>query len=503
MMPFAPHARSPLAITVSGLSKRFPGVVALDDVTLAFEPGAVTAVVGENGAGKSTLMTILGGLQRPDAGQVRIGGELVTTFTPHELLVRHGVALVPQNIALARERTVAENVLLGREDRRLPSRREMVSRTRELLERIETPIDPHRRAGTLTVAEQQLVVIARALARDCGVLILDEPSTSLTPEEVGRLFSLLRRLQGDTTIIYVSHRLPEVFEVSERIHVLRDGSLAASYATAEVDSMTLVQAMVGRKLAARTRARSSVPNRPTVSVTGLSAPGFHDISFEVGESEIVGLAGLPDSGRRELLAALFGAEPSSGSVELNGVAQRLRGPRDAIAAGIAYVPAERTAEGLFPEMTVAGNLAVLDLDSLARGGVIRRSAVRRLASERVAAFDIKGTEGSRITQLSGGNQQKVILARWLVREPRLLLLDEPTRGVDVGAKAEIYARLESAAHAGTAIVMSSSDLPELLRCCDRIVVMLRGRIAGTLSAAEATEESVMALATGVALGAAA
>lgn len=493
-----PAPESPLAIVASGLSKHFPGVTALDGVSLGFPAGRVTAVVGENGAGKSTLMTILAGLQRPDAGTVTVGNHLVSSFTPHALLVEHGVALVPQEIALCRERTVAENVLLGREPGVLPSRRTMVEETRKLLASIEATINPRRRAGSLGVAEQQIVLIVRALARQCRILILDEPTAALTQDEVDRLFRLLRRLrEGGTTIIYVSHRMPEVFALSDGIHVLRDGAHVASYVTEAVDPGTVVRSTVGRELGERVASSPRPLGDVALKVAGLTGKSFLHADLVVRRGEIVGLAGLPDSGRGELVAALFGATPSSGDVVLDGRKLRLRAPADAINAGIGYVPAERRSQGIFPAMNVSTNLALLDLPKATHFGIVNKRALARIAESRLQQFDIRGGASAKITQLSGGNQQKVILARWLARNPSLLLLDEPTRGVDVGAKAEIYARLAEAAAAGSAILMSSSDLPELLRTCDRIVVMAQGEVVGESPAASATEDQIMALATGL------
>ena len=476
---------------------RFPGVQALDDVSLAFQPGQVTAVIGENGAGKSTLMSILAGLQGPDAGTVTMDGVEVRTFAPSVLLERHGVALVPQEIALCRDRSVAENVLLGKEPGLLPSRRAMAAETRALLEQVGAPIEPGRRAGSLPVAEQQLVLVARALARNCRTLILDEPTATLTPGESERLFDLIRRLcAGGTSVIFVTHRIPEVFMLSNQIHVLRDGRLAASFATENVAPETVVLAMVGRELSERMSTRE--PSQRTVlRVEGLSGPGFDDVTLNVHAGEILGIAGLPDSGRTELVSALFGATRSNGLIELDGAPVKLRTPRDAIRAGIGYVPAERRAQGLFPDLNVAANLVVLDLAATGRLGIVRRGRMMRLADQQARQLDVRAAARERMSKLSGGNQQKVVLGRWLHQRPRLLLLDEPTRGVDIGAKLEIHTRIGELAAAGSAVVLSSSDLPELLRTCDRIVVMAHGRIVGTLDGATATEERVMALATGL------
>ncbi len=488
--------QSPLTLRVSGLCKRFGGVQALNDVSLDFPPGKITAVLGENGAGKSTLMTIMAGLQRPDSGTLTVAGTAVSGYSPSQMLHEHRIALVPQEIALCRDRTVAENVLLGREPGVLPSRRRMNEQTRALLEQIDTPIDPRQDAGLLSVAEQQLVLIARALARDCRVLILDEPTTSLTPNEASRLFALLRRLRDrGTTILYVSHRLPEIIELADLVHVLRDGRHVASFDAAEVTTDRLISAMVGRELAAAVRDDGRTVGSPLLEVANLSAAAFSGVSLTVCAGEIVGVAGLPDSGSNALVAALFGAVPATGDVRLDGVRLRVRSPRDAMRAGIGYVPAERRSQALFPDLSVNDNATVLDVETSSRFGLVNHRRLRRMGKARLAEYDVRGSSGGVVTGLSGGNQQKVILSRWLAREPRLLLLDDPTRGVDVGAKSEIHDRLVDVARSGAAVLMSSSDLPELLRVCDRIVVLSRGQVTGAVDARTATEQEVMALAT--------
>lgn len=494
------------AVEVENLVKRYPGVTALGGVTFGIPAGKVTAVVGENGAGKSTLMGILAGLRRPDEGTVRVFGEEVETFEPHALLTIHRVALVPQELLLAPERTVAENVLLGVEPSRgpIPSRREMRRRAAELLSDLGSGINPGRLVANLPIADQQEVVIARALARDCRVLILDEPTAVLSPEESERLFTLLRRLRASgTTIVYVSHRIPEVFSLADKVCVMRDGQLVAEWATEETTPDEVVRAMIGRDL-------SEWDHEPVAGsgtlckVRGLSGPTFRDVSFDLREGEVFGIAGLPDSGRDELLGTVFGATaPSGGTLELQGQPLGIRSPIDAIRAGMAYVPAERRTQGLLPTMDVADNLTALRLSRYARLGFVRWRSLRREATTQAERFGVRCRDvGQGVGELSGGNQQKVILARWMQLDPHLMLLEEPTRGVDVGAKDEIYELLQEMTTRGVGIIVSSSDLPELLRICDRIAVMRQGRIVATLGREDADEEGIMALATGVEEGAA-
>ncbi len=490
-----------LAVEAANLVKSYPGVTALDNVSLAVRSGVIAAVVGENGAGKSTLMTILAGLQSPDAGTVHVSGKKVTHFDPHTLLSDHGVVLVPQELTLCRERTVAENVLLGVEPSTgpFPSRRRMRQRAAQLLADLDRNVDPDQLVGRLPIAEQQLVVIARALARDCRVLILDEPTAVLTPGESEHLFALLRRLRASgTTIIYVSHRIPEIFELADDIYVMRDGQLLQSWPKDEVTPGAIVRTMVGRELEEHV-ATPVTGGNVLYRVRDLSETAFHDISFELVQGEILGIAGLPGSGRSELLGTLFGTPaPRGGTTELEGRALRIGSPADAIRARIAYVPAERRAQGILSTMDVAANLAALELDRFSRFGFVNWRALRQQAAAYSAQFRVKCRDNEQgIQELSGGNQQKVLLARWMAIHPRLLLLDEPTRGIDVGAKAEIYDLLSELAAQGRGIILSSSDLPELLRVCHRIAVMCRGKLVAMLSQEEATEQRIMAFATGV------
>ncbi|NLU78979.1 sugar ABC transporter ATP-binding protein [Micromonospora sp. HNM0581] len=493
------------AVEVTGLSRHFGPVRALQDVSLSVPAGSLTAVMGENGAGKSTLMKILAGLDSPTDGTVRVDGDDVRRFDPATLLSRHRVALVPQELALAQDRTVAENIMLGVEpgSRSFPNRRRMDEQAAALLTRLGVRVDPRRSVNQLDAATQQLVVVARSLARQARLVILDEPTSILSPAESERLFEVIAALRADgVTMLYVSHRMPEVFALSQHIHVLRDGRHVAHWPTADVTPDQVVAAMVGRELAGEFSRHE--PPAPTASGTprlrlrGVCGTGYTGIDLDLAPGEVVGVAGLPDSGRVELLRGIFGADPvDGGELTLDGEPFVARSPRDAIDAQVAYLPGERRQQGILPTMSVADNINALTLHRRQRFGLLRRRALRGDAQSRSGDLRVKtSTVTQGITQLSGGNQQKALLARWLSIEPRLMLLDEPTRGVDVGAKAEIYRLFRTLAGDGVTILVSSSDLPELLTVSDRIAVMAAGRVVGVIPAAEATEEKVMALATG-------
>ncbi|MFH9653787.1 sugar ABC transporter ATP-binding protein [Streptomyces anulatus] len=497
------------AVQIRGLTRNFGPVRALRDVSFDVPAGDITALLGENGAGKSTLLKILAGLQPPSEGSVTVFGEEVTSFEPATMLSRHGVAIVPQELSLLPDRTVAENVLSGVEpgNRWFPSRRRMQERTTELLAELDLHLDPNASVRTLDLATQQLIVVARSITRGCRVLILDEPTAMLTPAEADRLFALMAKLKAaGTTMLYVSHRMPEVFRLADHIQVLRDGGHVASWRSEDTTPDQAVAAMVGRELGRLTRrAAAAKPTaEPALKVRGLSGKRHQDVSFDLRPGEILGVAGLPDSGRVELLHNLFGGDSgTSGTVELLGEPYERRNPIASVERRLAFVPGERRAQGLLTTMSVGENVGALTTKAFSRLGLIRRRAFDAAATEQARRLGVKtATMTQPITSLSGGNQQKAVLGRWLAINPGVLILDEPTRGVDVGAKAEIYAQLTALADKDLAILCSSSDLPELLTLTDRIAVMSEGRLVAVVDSADATEESVMTLATGAAPAAA-
>ena len=481
--------------------KSYGAVRALRGVSFHVTSGEVHACVGENGAGKSTLLKILAGITSPDRGEIVKDDVALGHRSPREAL-SNGIGLVFQERLSFPNLSVAANIFAGREICRAGGRldeRAMHRRSRELLANLSVPIAPDMPMEEVPPAYAQLVQVARALAFDCRILILDEPTTSLTDAEVDHLFGVLNDLRGrGVTMLFVSHRLPEVFRLCDRITVLRDGMLVGTYTTAETTTETIVRAMVGREPPPRmARHATNAAEAPRLSVRQLTRrPFVHDVTLDVRPGEIVGVFGLVGSGRTELLEAIFGLAPiDSGSVLVGGQAVRLQSARDAMAAGLALVPEDRQRLGLHFNLSIADNIALPRAARAGLGAIDRRSE-RRLAETAIANLAIRSAAPDRTPDtLSGGNQQKTAAARWLAVDPTVLLLDEPTRGVDVGAKFEIHNLILDRARAGMACLVVSSDLPEVLALADRILVMREGRIRGELSGASATEEAVMQLAT--------
>lgn len=501
-----PNNNVPL-LEVREYRKHFPGVQALDGVSLHLSAGEVLAVVGENGAGKSTLMKILAGIHSADAGELRLDGQPIR-FSGVGDALRHGICLIHQELNLAENLTVAANLLLGREFVRggwlgWLDRGAMDREARRLLDRVGLDCSPRARVESLKPGQKQLVEIARALGMNARILIMDEPTSSLTQSESERLFRVIAELKRNgVAIIYISHRLAEVRRVADRVEVLRDGRNAGGLERDAITHDALVQRMVGRdlqQLYARQHAdRTDVPIRLEVRGVRYAGGPSVPISFELRGGEVVGMAGLVGAGRTELAESLFGIRPlTAGEVRLDGAAVSIRQPREAIAAGLLLVPEDRRLHGLLLDFSIRANLALPNLDHLSVLKMIvpRREtelAYRLSDRLRVRASSLRQRTG----QLSGGNQQKIVLGKWLARTPRVLILDEPTRGVDVGARGEIYALIDQLAAAGTAILMISSDLEEVLGMSDRVLVLHQGRLAGELSRAEMSETAIMQLATG-------
>ena len=491
------EAPTPL-LAVEGLRKEFPGVVALDGVSFDVRPGEVHVVLGENGAGKSTLIKCLAGVYQPDAGRVLVDGEPRHLHTARDA-ERLGIATIHQELNLVPGLSVAENVLLGRPPRRfgLIDRKEARRQAAAALARVGLEIDPTTPVRELGIARQQLVEIAKALSLDARVLILDEPTAALTDDEVDRLLGLMRELrQRGVGMIFISHHLEEIRRIGDRVTVLRDGrSVGMLPATADQDE--LVRMMVGRTIDAQYPRRRMPPGEVLLEVDGLTAVGrFESIGLTVRAGEVVGLAGLVGAGRTEVLRAIAGVDRyASGTVRVRGARVRGGSVHAAVDAGIGLVPEDRKAQGLVLGASVQENLSLVTLRAATRWGVVDFGRLRAAAAEIIRRLAIR-TPSARTTvrTLSGGNQQKVVIGKWLTANPAVLLLDEPTRGIDVGAKVEIYELINALTDDGRGVLLVSSDLPEVLGICDRVLVMSRGRLVGELDHSQATQDAVMALA---------
>ena len=485
------------------MHKRFGGVHALRGADFSVRPGEVHALVGENGAGKSTLINILAGAVRRDSGNVAFAGDDVDFRSPAESQ-RRGIAVIHQELAMLPTLNVAENLFMGRMPSRLGwvDRRAMHARARELLAKVGLDVDPSTRVSELGTSHQQLVEIAKALSMGARLLIMDEPTASLTEHETQRLLALVRQLRAaGVAIVYVSHRFGEVFAIADRITVMRDGATIRTLATAATTPGEVVALMVGRALAPSSGTAGASSSDVVLELRGVSRAGaIADVSFDVHRGEILGMAGLVGAGRSETARAIFGAEPhDAGEIRLGGRPVRFNSPREALDAGVAMCAEDRKQLALFMDKAVRWNISIARLPAISPGGFLRGRRERALAQGFVDRLRVRTADLSTpVRQLSGGNQQKTVLARWLATEPKLLILDEPTHGVDVGAKAEIYALIRGLAAQGIAILLISSELPEVLDLSDRIVVMREGRVAGIVSRGDASEQSIMMLATGTA-----
>ena len=490
-----------MLLSAASITKAFAGVRALKGVSFDLRPGEVHALVGENGAGKSTLIKVITGAETPDRGELVVNGHVVPSMDPGRSRAL-GIAAIYQQPSLFPDLTVAENIAMALETGGAWRRLDWAARQRrsaELLGRIGASIDPARLVETLSMPEQQIVEIAKAIGANAKVVIMDEPTASLTEREVERLFTVIGLLKAHGCgIIYISHRLEEVFAIADRITVLRDGETVETCERAGVDRAALIRMMVGRELSAVFPKRAVPLGEVALELRNVShrATGVTDVSCSVRQGEILGLAGLVGSGRTQLAEILFGLTPADeGEIRVHGQVVRLTSPRDAIDAGIAYVPEDRRQHGVVLEMSVASNASLASLENVSRRGLIDRALEQAAAERDVERFRIKTPSvAAEVGTLSGGNQQKVALARWLSTDPSILILDEPTQGVDVGSKAEIHSLMQTLAEQGLAIVMISSELPEILGMSDRIAVMRAGRIRGIIERADATQAAVLALA---------
>jgi rhamnose transport system ATP-binding protein len=501
-------AESSPVLVLEHAAKSFGAVHALVDGSIELYGGEAHALVGENGAGKSTLVKILAGVYQPDAGTLLVNSEEVTLHSP-AMARAAGIAVIYQEPALFPDLTVAENMFIGRQPpptspslfmgRRI-DRRAMRAEAAAIFGTLGVQLDPARIARGLSIADQQVVEIGKAISLDARIIVMDEPTAALSATEVNRLFDVVRALRAaGAAVLFISHRIEEIFAICQRVTVMRDGRQVL---TRELDGLVagdLVRAMVGRELSQQPADAPARPGEALLNVERLTREGvFTDVSFTVKAGEIVALAGLVGSGRSEVARAVFGIDRyDAGTVTLRGHALRRGSPTAAMSAGLGFVPEDRRQQGLVMEMSVQQNVALASMHSLRRGGLIRAAAEHALAADWATRLKIKyGRLTDPVSMLSGGNQQKVVLAKWLARKPRLLIVDEPTRGIDVATKAEVHHLLSQLAHDGVGILMISSELPEVLRVSDRILVMREGRLAAEYSRAQATEEGIMSAATG-------
>lgn len=483
------------------ITKRYPGVLALDDVSVSFEQGEVHALLGENGAGKSTLIKVLAGAIQPNAGTVVIRGQSYDRITPQKSRDL-GIGVIYQEFTLVPTLTVAENIFLGKECRNgaFLNKKEMIRRAAAILQELDVPIDPAVPVKTLSVAYQQIVEIAKATANDVQLLVMDEPTAPLTSSEVEILFQLVRKLvKNGVTIVFISHRLEELFAITDRITILRDGQYIKTLETKDTNQEELISLMVGRDIGDQYPGRHAKIGPAVLDVRHLYAADYvQDASFTVHAGEIVGLAGLIGAGRTELVRAIYGADPVQwGEIYLNGNKVELRSPARAITKGLALVPENRKEQGVVLSMSITDNMVMSVSKKLSRGCFLSRKKIRSIVQKYIDGLRIKTpSPAQRVVNLSGGNQQKVVIGKFLASDASVYIFDEPTRGIDVGAKHEIYQVMNHLVEQGKAIIMISSELPEILGMSDRILVMHEGRIVGELPKEEATQERIMAYASG-------
>lgn len=484
-------------LSVRNLTKTYPGVTALDNVSIDFRRGEVHALVGENGAGKSTLIKVLTGAIQADSGEIDLEGTVHSGFSPHEALFDLGMTAIYQEFNLVSDLTVAENVFFGKELTRGPfiNMKKMSSETEKILDRLGMKINPRTLVKHLSVAYQQIVEIAKAVSQNIKILIMDEPSAPLAKNEVEHMFELVRALKKEgVTVIYISHRLAEAFELSDRITVLRDGKHIRTMDTNQTNRQELISLMVGREIGETYPEKKYDSDEVILEVRDLSTENLlKNVSFELHKGEILGFGGLVGAGRTELARAVFGADPTtSGTIFLEGKKVHVRNTSHAIGVGIGLIPEDRKQHGILAEMTVKQNISFSAYRNINTFGLIRGREEERIASDFKLKLNIKTPDLNRkVKNLSGGNQQKVVLSKWLATQCKILIFDEPTRGIDVGAKQEIYGLIKDLAEEGKGIVLISSELPELLGMCDRVIVMHEGEVTGAFMKGEATQDKIL------------
>ncbi len=481
------------------LTKLYPGVLALDKLSLAFRPGEVHALVGENGAGKSTLIKCVTGCIEPTSGTMVYEGVSHARFTPTQA-IEQGICAVYQEFNLIPFLSVAENIFYGRERRKgmFLDKEGMNREAAEILAELGMAFNPRTRVKDLAVAYQQVVEIAKSVSRNVRFLILDEPSAPLTGREIEAMFQIIRRLKAKgVTILYISHRLEEIFTIADRVSVMRDGKYIATLPVAETDKRSLIGLMVGRDLAGSFPPRTTPVGEVVLEARNLRNASINNVSFQLRKGEILGLGGLVGAGRTETARAVFGADPlDAGEVYLNGRRLALRSPKEAIRHGIGLIPEDRKRQGVLLGLSIRENITYASLSAISRAGLVNKKAERQIVRDFIAKLQIKTPSDIQLVKnLSGGNQQKVVLAKWMATWCSVLIFDEPTRGIDVGAKQEIYKLMRSLSADGLSIIMISSEMPELLAMSDRIAVMREGRITGELEAAAATQERILELAS--------
>lgn len=488
-------------VRMNGIQKRFPGVHALDNAQMDLRKGEVLGLVGENGAGKSTLMKVLTGIYHPDEGTVEVKGRQVDYKVPADALA-DGVSMIHQELNQMQHLTVADNIWIGREPMKgiVVDQRKMNQMTKELLDSLHLDISPTETVSNLSVAKQQMIEIAKAISLNADILIMDEPTAALTNSEIEDLFKFVADLKSKgVAMVYISHRMEELKRITDRITVMRDGQFVDTVNTADVDMSEIISMMVGRTIYEEPKTHSMVaPDAPVVlKVEHLTSPDVHDVSFELKKGEILGLAGLMGAGRTETARLIFGADPKSeGRIFVNGQEVTIETPEDAVEAGIGYLSEDRKRYGLNIGLSVADNAVMANLEEFMNGPVVDEAKIEGETQKYVDRLALKTPSTKQLVRnLSGGNQQKVVIAKWLIRNSEILIFDEPTRGIDVGAKSEIYKLMNELAAEGKSIIMISSEMPELLRMSDRVLVMCEGNLTGEVDIAEANQENIMRFAT--------